>query len=73
MKKWKRYKIIQLPNFFIFTIIKNWVSKKTAIIIKPDNIIDFKIYVDSYLKYELFTVNIKTNYFYIWEIKWKDK
>ena len=70
MKKWKRYKIIQLPNIFIFTIIKNWVSKKTAIIIKPDNIIDFKIYVDSYLKYEL---NIKTNYFYIWEIKWKDK
>ena len=70
MKKWKRYKIIQLPNIFILTIIKNWVSKKTAIIIKPDNIIDFKIYVDSYLKYEL---NIKTNYFYIWEIKWKDK
>ena len=54
MKKWKRYKIIQLPNIFIFTIIKNWVSKKTAIIIKPDNIIDFKIYVDSYLKYELY-------------------
>ena len=73
MKKWKRYKIIQLPNIFIFTIIKNWVSKKTAIIRKPDNTIDFKIYVDSYLKYELFTVNIKTNYFYIWEIKWKDK
>ena len=70
MKKWKRYKIIQLPNIFILTIIKNWVSKKTAIIIKPDNIINFKIYVDSYLKYEL---NIKTNYFYIWEIKWKDK